>query len=206
MRIKNPFTVPTTEKVTEKHLYRVLISSVCSILLCMSCLAGTTWAWFTVSVENTGNVIQIATVSHTVTVTPTGEGAEALTPEGGVYQLAPGTYTLHLGVENDAAGDSFGKNPGPVYVLLSVGQGSGEYYYFPFGGSAGEAGYALTVYEAAAVNFSVSWVAPASAVPVSGDALTLGTAPVQAEPGSTTLPPTEAPAPSETKTSIEEST
>lgn len=60
MRIKDLFTVPTNQKVTEKYLYRVLISSVCSILLCMASLAGTTWAWYTVSIENEGNVIQIA--------------------------------------------------------------------------------------------------------------------------------------------------
>lgn len=60
MRIKDLFTVPEGEKVTEQVFHRVLISSICSILLCMTCLAGTTWAWFTVSIENTGNVIEIA--------------------------------------------------------------------------------------------------------------------------------------------------
>lgn len=59
MRIKDLLTVPEGQKVTEKHLRRVLISSICSILLCMTCLVSTTWAWFTVSIENTGNVIQI---------------------------------------------------------------------------------------------------------------------------------------------------
>lgn len=67
MRIKDLFTVPTGQKVTEKHLRRVLISSVCSILLCMSCLVGTTWAWFTVSIENTGNVILIGSPAVIVT-------------------------------------------------------------------------------------------------------------------------------------------
>lgn len=60
MRIKDLFTVPEGEKVTEQVFRRVLISSICSILLCMACLAGTTWAWFTVSIENTDNVIEIA--------------------------------------------------------------------------------------------------------------------------------------------------
>jgi len=59
MRLKDLLSVPAGKKVTEKQLYRVLISSVCSILLCMSCLAGTTWAWFTVSLENTENIIEI---------------------------------------------------------------------------------------------------------------------------------------------------
>lgn len=68
MRLKNLFSVPAEEKVTEKHLRRVLISSICSILLCMSCLAGTTWAWFVAGVENTENMIHIASPEVVVTV------------------------------------------------------------------------------------------------------------------------------------------
>lgn len=51
-KLKFLFTVQEGEKVTEKTLRRVLISSVCSILLCMMCLFSTTWAWFAVSVES----------------------------------------------------------------------------------------------------------------------------------------------------------
>ena len=68
MRIKNLFIIPTGEKVTEKALRRVLISSICSILLCMTCLVSTTWAWFTVSVENTRNEIWIAAPKVSVTI------------------------------------------------------------------------------------------------------------------------------------------
>lgn len=68
MRIKELFAVPAGAKVTEKMFAKVLISSVCSILLCMTCLVGTTWAWFTVSIENTGNVLQIGTAEVKVTV------------------------------------------------------------------------------------------------------------------------------------------
>ena len=59
MRLKDLFTVPTDEKVTEKGLNRVLASSICGLLLCMACLVGTTWAWFTNGVVDDGNVIQI---------------------------------------------------------------------------------------------------------------------------------------------------
>ena len=60
MRLKDLFTVPKGEKVTEKYLFRALTASICSILLCMSCLVSATWAWFVVSVENPGNEIAIA--------------------------------------------------------------------------------------------------------------------------------------------------
>lgn len=68
MQLKDLFTVPVGQKVTEKHLRRVLISSICSILLCMSCLVGTTWAWFTVSIENKDNVIRVGRPEVTVTI------------------------------------------------------------------------------------------------------------------------------------------
>ena len=60
MKMKNLFSIPEGKKITEKYLYRMLISSICSILLCMSCLAGTTWALFAVTIENGSNVIEIA--------------------------------------------------------------------------------------------------------------------------------------------------
>ena len=59
MRLRSFFAAPKDHKVTERYLHRVLISSICSIFLCLSCLAGVTWAWFAVSVENTGNEIWI---------------------------------------------------------------------------------------------------------------------------------------------------
>ena len=40
--MKELFAVPEGKKITEKMFGRVLISSVCSILLCMACLIGTT--------------------------------------------------------------------------------------------------------------------------------------------------------------------
>ena len=59
MRLKEYFKVSREQKITEKYLRRVLLGSICGILLCMSCLAGTTWAWYVVGIENTENVIQI---------------------------------------------------------------------------------------------------------------------------------------------------
>ena len=80
MRLKELFSVPEGKKVTEKVFGRVLISSVCSILLSMACLISTTWAWFTVSIENTDNVIHIATVTPNVQIT---SGENVILPDGG---------------------------------------------------------------------------------------------------------------------------
>ena len=68
MRIQDLFTIPEGKKATDKVFGRVLISSICSILLCMVCLASTTWAWFTVSLENEGNLINIGFPEVEITV------------------------------------------------------------------------------------------------------------------------------------------
>ena len=117
MRIKDLFTVPSGERVMERHLRRVLVSSVCSILLCMSMLVGTTWAWFTVSVENTGNVIEIAQSSmsvefqtHDGTVTPDNAGG---------YILSPGTYNILFNWQNNAQGNDLGTAL-PAYGVMTI--------------------------------------------------------------------------------------
>ena len=84
MRLKELFTVPEGVKITDKMFSKVLLSSIVSILLSMACLFGTTWAWFTVTVENTENVIQIATVATDVTVTKDGQ---VMGSENGKYSV-----------------------------------------------------------------------------------------------------------------------
>ena len=109
MRLKELFTVPAGQKVTEKHFFRICIASVCGILLCLSCLVGTTWAWFTVSVENTGNEIWI------------GEPRLQVTCDGLVY--GPGEELvgtdIRLELTNANQGDVFQKKS-TLYVTLTV--------------------------------------------------------------------------------------
>lgn len=109
MHIKRLFTVSEGEKLTEKVFGRVLVSSICSILLCMTCLAGTTWAWFAVSIENQGNVIQIATVTAEVSVFKVsdkntqqvgGEGTQQVDGEG--TQQSGDESTQQVGGESES--------------------------------------------------------------------------------------------------------
>ena len=66
MPFQKLFTVNANEKITDKALRRVLIVSVCSILLCMSCLVGTTWAWYTTTFVSEES-LQIGKVTGEVT-------------------------------------------------------------------------------------------------------------------------------------------
>ena len=191
MRIKDLFTIPKGKKITEKIFAKVLVSSVCSILLCMACLVGTTWAWFTVSIENEGNEIHIATVTPLVEIK---NGDTVVSPVGAAsYTLGEGTYTVRVHLENDATGpDDLNRPQGKVYVVMIVTHNdTSESYFFTFDGKQVESkelnGFQIGS-GTAIVNFSVSWVEPASATPVDSEAVVIGEIPTE--------PSTEATSPS----------
>ena len=115
MRLKDLFTVPAGEKVTEKHLNRVLLSSICGLLLCMACLVGTTWAWFADSIVNEGNVIQIGTPQVVLQV----NGADV--EDGG--KLQAGTHTITVAHANQA--DSLAKKSN-LFVTFTISKTLGN--------------------------------------------------------------------------------
>lgn len=170
LRIKELFTIPEGEKVTEKLFGRVLISSICSILLCMACLAGTTWAWYTVSIENRGNEIQIATVNANVDIRDRENNAVNADPNG-KYTLEAGTYTAQINLSNDAT-----EPKSPVYVEISVSHGEETtYYYLTFENGGKDATQEFQVgANSATVNFSVSWVKPVSATAIGSEKIVIG--------------------------------
>lgn len=195
MRIRELFTVTNGKKVTEKAFARVLVSSICSILLCMACLAGTTWAWFTVSIENTGNVIQIATVSANVSITDHENNVVDKSSEN-QYELQVGTYAIEVEVENDKA-----EWKHPVYVLMSVASnGECDYYYLTFMPDNDNQQLEFTCSKPVAVSFSVAWMEPASAVSIGDEAVVTSGAPTEPiivpstelETAATTVPTAEA--------------
>lgn len=129
------FHIPEEETPAEKQLRRVLISSLCGIFLCMSCLVGSTWAWFRTSIENEGNVLTIGEVTVAVSlvkgeetsrmqITPSDDYTYTL-EEVGTYRITvinTGTIAGHCTVklkENNGASESF--TTGTLYPA-----GSGE--------------------------------------------------------------------------------
>ena len=130
MRIKELFIAPNGTKVTEKMFTKVLISSVCSILLCMVCLISTTWAWFVVSIENEGDVIQIGNADANVTVNG-----------GTVY------------IENSNFPDDFDKKA-TLYVTLIFNDEAAGYVVLD-----AENGYKKTLEGSFDNSVKVSWIA-----------------------------------------------
>jgi hypothetical protein len=173
------FTVPEGTKVTEKLFGKVLLSTVCSILLCIVCLVSTTWAWFTLEIENTGNEITIAKVTPSIQILL--EGSELSHNGENVYTLNEDTYSVVLQLNNEATGpDDLNQNCGKAYVLMLVSHSDKLHsYYFTFDKAMDAQKHASQLQilgGTATVSFYVSWVAPASAEAVGRETIVIGTA------------------------------
>lgn len=152
------------QKVTEKYMRRVLAVSICGILLCMSCLVATTWAWFVVGVENTENIIQIATEPPSVSVK---ENDVAISND--VPNLSAGVHTLeviHSGNVDDLAQRS------RLYVTFSVNEVVKGYVTLNR-----DNGYKTTIQittdSECFVSWTVSWFEPDGADALQGNAIDL---------------------------------
>lgn len=185
MRIKELFTVPDGATVTEKAFTKVLISSVCSILLCMGCLAGTTWAWFTAGIENTENEIHIAKITTDITIKNTVVNRNIdIDPEEGGYVLNAGSYDLEICLDNTASAlDDLNRQQNDVYVAMTVTHNSEtKNYFFTFAGKTGQTKLTKGLQISggtAVIGFSVSWVKPASATAIDSETVVIGDIPTE---------------------------
>lgn len=116
--VKYLFTVPEGEKVTDRHFRRVLISSVCSILLSMTCLVGTTWAWYTASIQTPAITLQVA--YHNVQLVDENNAPlqNPLTVEAGT------TYKVTAKFSTDAKPDTMNTEPCRILRLEILPKGS----------------------------------------------------------------------------------
>ena len=73
--LKSVLYVPKHAKTNDENIRHLLVPSFLGILLCMVCLAGTTWAWFTASISTPPQ--SIATANYKINVTVNGETVTA---------------------------------------------------------------------------------------------------------------------------------
>lgn len=81
--------VPKHGKVSDKEFTRIMISSVLGIMLCVICLAGLTWAWFSGSVSSAANNITAASFNIQIDVNV--KGTKTTVPhtvENGIYSFS----------------------------------------------------------------------------------------------------------------------
>lgn len=88
----------TDEKLTERSFMRSIAVCVISMILCMSFLASTTWAWYTGTITSAGNVIEISNYQIGVTVIKTDNDSEqnVEAKTDGSYLLEAGSYQVTL--------------------------------------------------------------------------------------------------------------
>ena len=81
---QNKRVSPSPQKgaITERGLFRLMLPSLLGILLCSTCLAGLTWAYFSVSVTSSANTITAATFTVEVTITEITGGSPPTDPVG----------------------------------------------------------------------------------------------------------------------------
>lgn len=81
--------VPKHGKVSDKEFTRIMISSVLGIMLCVICLAGLTWAWFSGSVSSAANNITAASFNIQIDVkVKDTEKTVPHTVENGIYSFS----------------------------------------------------------------------------------------------------------------------
>lgn len=67
--LKHILYIPKHQKPTDENILRLLLPSVLGVILCMVCLAGTSWAWFTSTVQTPPQTIESANFDISVTIT-----------------------------------------------------------------------------------------------------------------------------------------
>lgn len=179
MKLKDLFSVPDDQRVSEKQMLRVLICTACSILLCMSCMVGSAWAWFTVNLESSGNAIQIASVETQLSVT---KGGSPVAPEtNGSYKLTSGIYTVTVSASTDSSAEN-----SKLYAIMAIDGLPVGYTALTEESSASTLAASgqtkvykseITIRAGKACSFScmVSWLKPAEATLITDGKITVGT-------------------------------
>ena len=108
-----------TGSVTEAALTRSLTMSVIGIILCMVCLTGTTWAWYSSSVTSGENVIVGPYFDVDVAVVDGSAKPDA----DGVYSFSGGTHTVKL------TGEGTAENGFCQIIATDLGSPAGTTYY-----------------------------------------------------------------------------
>lgn len=109
------------ETKADKQLRQVLISLIASIVLCMGCLVGSTWAWFQTTITSEGNTITIGQMRVSVALDK-GEKASRTT----VLPSDKYTYELDEVGSYDILLMNAGEIPGYCTIKLTDNQGNTE--------------------------------------------------------------------------------
>lgn len=114
--LKEIFYAPKHSKPTDENIMRLLLPSFVGIVICMVCLAGSTWAWFSASVQTAPQTIEAA--SFDISAAITDEDGEPVSP--GQPLRAGQTYTVTLTASGTAPSGGYCKVEGGEKTLYTA--------------------------------------------------------------------------------------
>lgn len=85
--IKSVLYIPKHQKPTDENILRLLLPSLVGIVICMICLAGSTWAWFTANVQTKPQAIAAANYEIEVTIDGGPVAAPISLQVGQIYKI-----------------------------------------------------------------------------------------------------------------------
>lgn len=85
--LKRIFYMPKHSKPTDENIMRLLLPSFLGIVLCMVCLAGSTWAWFSASISTSPQTIEAANFDIAVTVNGKPVSSPVTLEAGQIYKV-----------------------------------------------------------------------------------------------------------------------
>lgn len=102
------FYIPKYYRPKEKSITRLLMPSVVGVLLCMFCLAGTTWAWYAATIQSGSR--QMKATTFTLDVSVVGDNGVPVTEdENGNFRLVGGTKYIVTLTANGTASNGYGR-------------------------------------------------------------------------------------------------
>ena len=139
--LKHILYIPKHQKPTDENILRLLMPSVVGIIICMVCLAGSSWAWFSASVQTRPQNIQAAEYELSVAVNGKSMHGSIELEEGKSYTItltASGTAEKFGGYcKLEGAGKTFYTEqvlPGHTLTFTFSPDEAGTYTFTPVWG------------------------------------------------------------------------
>lgn len=114
--LKRIFYNPRHSKPADENILRLLMPSVVGIFICMVCLAGSTWAWFSASVQTAPQTIEAANFDISAAVT---DASDQPVPSGQPLEAGQ-TYKVTLTAAGNAPSGGYCEVKGGTDLLYTV--------------------------------------------------------------------------------------
>ena len=114
--------IPQHSKPTDDNIMRLLMPSFAAIVICMICLVGTSWAWFSASVQTAPQTIKAADFDISVSITDNNN--VSIDP---VASQKPHTFNLESGAIYTVTLNATGNAPSGGYCKVECGDTATRY-------------------------------------------------------------------------------